>query len=130
MGERGGAEPETRFVAVDWSGARDLPSQRERIWVAVVEGGELVELSAGRTRDETVDYVAALATAADPAVVGLDFSFGFPEWFAREHGCDDAAGVWQLAAERGDEWLRACPAPFFGLRGTRRPVGVELFRAE
>lgn len=125
----------SRAVGVDWSGARDRPGQRRGIWVAVVEGGELVRLSAGRTRDETIDQLdtEAAAPGADggavPTLAGLDFSFGFPAWFVAEHGGSGGPAAWRLAAARGEEWLAACEPPFFGLRGTRRPVGVELFRA-
>jgi PAS domain-containing protein len=123
-----------RTAGVDWSGARAVEAQRRHIWVAVVEDGELVELSAGRTREETVEHL--VATAARPAaggavpatVAGLDFSFGFPEWFARAHGCGDGPASWALAARDGEGWLRDCAPPFFGARGTRRPPGVELFR--
>jgi len=105
------------------------------VWVAVVEDGELVRLTAGRTRDETVEHLAA--EAAQPGrdgepvttVAGLDFSFGFPAWFALEHGCEDGPASWRLAAERAEEWLADCPPPFFGARGAKRPPGVELFRA-
>jgi Protein of unknown function (DUF429) len=124
-----------RTAGVDWSGARDPEAQRRHIWVAVVEGGELVELSAGRTREETVEHLVAVA--ARPAedgtvprfVAGLDFSFGFPEWFARAHGCADGPASWALASRDGEGWLRDCAPPFFGARGTRRPCGVELFRS-
>src|SRR5579859_7122745 len=109
-----------RFVAVDWSGARDERAQREHIWVAVVEDGVLVELRAGRTREETVEHLLAAPGPTPPGgpaveqVVGLDFSFGFPAWFARAHGCGDGPAAWALAARDGERWLRECPPPFFG----------------
>ncbi len=117
-------------MAVDWSGARDVRAQHEHIWVAVVEDGHLVELSAGRTREETVEHLLAEPGKAPsgPEVVGLDFSFGFPEWFARAHGCPDGRSAWALAARDGERWLRDCPPPFFGPKGTRRPPGTELYR--
>ena len=79
----------------------------------MVEGGELVELSAGRTREETVEHLVALAARPAPDgtvpdgtvpafVAGLDFSFGFPEWFARAHGCADGPASWALAARDGE----------------------------
>ncbi|HZP27845.1 MAG TPA: hypothetical protein VFC99_02740 [Acidimicrobiia bacterium] len=124
-----------RTVGVDWSGAVDPAVQRRCIWVAAVEDGEVVEVSAGRTREETVEHLAELARGSGrtarpvPTLAGLDFSFGFPAWFAREHGARSGPEVWELAAARGGSWLRDCPPPFFGLRGRRRPAGVELFRA-
>ena len=117
-----------RTAGVDWSGAREPDAQRRHIWVAVVEGGELVELSAGRTREETVEHLVALAERPAPDgtvpdgtapgfVAGLDFSFGFPEWFARAHGCADGPASWALAARDGERWLRDCLPPFFGAPG-------------
>jgi hypothetical protein len=121
--------PSTRFVAVDWSGARDEAAQRRHIWTATVVGGELADLHAGCTREETVEHLLGLGAGGLPVVAGLDFSFGFPAWFARAHGCTTGPDAWALAEGAADEWLRGCPPPFFGARGTRRPPGTELFRA-
>jgi hypothetical protein len=124
-----GPPPEARFVAVDWSGARDERAQRRHIWTATVEGATLTDLSAGRTREETVDRLLGFGADGTEVMVGLDFSFGFPEWFARAHDCDSGSDGWSLAARCADDWLRDCPPPFFGPRGTRRPPDAELFRA-
>jgi hypothetical protein len=104
------ARPEfpAAVVAVDWSGARSVGAQRSGICVAISRGGD-VEATAGRTRVETIDVVEALAA---PVVVGFDFSFGFPEWFARERGCATIADVWALAGRDGEAWLRPMP-PFW-----------------
>jgi Protein of unknown function (DUF429) len=98
-------------VAVDWSGARAPAAQRAGICVAIAraDGIDGVEASAGRTRDETIEVIEQLPA---PAVVGFDFSFGVPEWFARAEGSDTIDDVWALAARDGDVWLRPTP-PFW-----------------
>ena len=57
-------------------------------------------------------------------VVGLDFCFGFPEWFVRgEMGCADAPAFWDLVArEHGERWLAAGCADgrFWGKAGAGR----------
>jgi hypothetical protein len=98
----------TTVVAVDWSGARSATAQRTGICVAISCGNH-VEASAGRTRLETIELVEQLAA---PVVVGFDFSFGFPEWFAVEHGCATIDDVWALAGRDGERWLRPVP-PFW-----------------
>ena len=93
---------EPTIVAIDWSGARDTAAQRRGIWTTVVRNGRIRTSSDGRTRDEVRDW---LVTLTGPLVVGLDFSFGVPAWFARAHGCNTIDDVWALAAREGDQWL-------------------------
>ena len=66
-------------------------------------------IEGGRTRDETV---VDLIRDDGPMLVGLDFSFGFPAWFARAHRCTTIDEVWALAAREGESWLRVEP-PFW-----------------
>ena len=49
------------------------------------------------------------------SIAGFDFSFGVPEWFAREHGCTTIDEVWALAARDGERWLAPTP-PFWRTR--------------
>ena len=58
--------------------------------------------------------------ATGPFVAGFDFSFGLPEWFAREHGCATIDDVWALAARDGERWLAPDPAVLAG--ALRRPA--------
>lgn len=95
-------------VAIDWSGAQSPAGQRAGICIAATRGGA-IETTVGVTRVETIEFVEQLR---GPAVVGFDFSFGFPEWFAVEHGCATIAEVWALAARDGERWLRPAP-PFW-----------------
>ena len=99
-------------VAIDWSGAKAASTQRATIRAATAHGTDLPEIVGGRTRDQTIDAVCA---HPGRLLVGLDFSFGFPEWFAREHGCATIDDVWSLAERDGDTWL-GCTPPFWRAR--------------
>jgi hypothetical protein len=100
---------EPTILAVDWSGARDVRAQRHAIWATVVRGGRVRASAAGRTRAEIATW---LHSFGGPSIVGLDFSFGVPAWFAHEHGCASIDGVWQLASREGERWLAPTP-PFW-----------------
>ncbi len=114
-------------MAIDWSGARAPSAQRNGICVAVVRTANpsAVEVTAGRTRAETIDFVEQLRP---PVVVGFDFSFGAPEWFARERGCATIDEVWALAARDGDAWLQ--PEPPFWCKRCEVPVERRFRRCE
>ncbi|PVZ09442.1 hypothetical protein C8D89_106101 [Actinomycetospora cinnamomea] len=103
------------MLAVDWSG--DQRAAHHRIRVASAVPGRLLEVRGGLDREGVVEHLLARADAG-PLVVGLDFSFGLPAWFAREQGCADVAALWDLVEREGEEWLRACRPPFWG-RGPR-----------
>jgi hypothetical protein len=109
-----------RVLAVDWSG--DARHAARRIRVAEAEPGRLLSVRGGLDRDGVGGVLAELREAGEPAVVGMDFSFGLAGWFAREHGCGELPDVWALAAREGERWLRECPPPFWGRAGTRRPA--------
>lgn len=94
-------------IAVDWSGAKTRP---KGIWIAVVQGGETVESRPADSREEAVAYVVAMD---GPVYAGFDFSFGMPEWFAREHRCTVIADVWNLAERDGEMWIGPPPTPPF-----------------
>jgi hypothetical protein len=107
-----------RVLAVDWSG--DARSASRRIRLAEAAPGRLLAVWGGLDREGVADLVTALADEG-PVVVGIDFSFALPAWFAREHGCRDVDDLWALVARDGEDWLRRCPPPFWGRPGTRRP---------
>lgn len=108
-----------RSIAVDWSGA--LAGAERKLCLAEARGGRLVRVEHGRCREELVQHLFDCARSDPRLVVGFDFSFGFPAWFAREHGASDARAVWELAARVGEGWLAACPEPFWGRAGRPRP---------
>lgn len=110
-----------RVLGVDWSGAADPAAQRRGIWVAEALNGDLLSLSSGRTRLETVDHLLRSLHADPGAIVAIDFSFGFPAWWTTQCGADDGPGGWDLAIAEGERWLQACDPPFWGRPGRPRP---------
>lgn len=108
-------------IAIDWSGAADEAAQRRHIVAATVRDGRVLDVTAGRTRIEVAHWLkATAATSFDaPRLVGLDFSFSVPEWFARAHDCESIDAVWAHVAEHGESWLAECPPPFWGRRATK-----------
>ena len=115
-----------RVVAVDWSGAKT--GAQHKIWLAEVCGGRLRRLESGRNRCELVEHLIDEADRDPEVVVGLDFAFSFPRWFAEGLGATSVEEVWDLVAKQGEEWLRDCQNPFFGKLGSRRPKHRELLR--
>ena len=118
--------PMPRVIAVDWSGAK--AGAKSKIWLAEVCGGRLTRLESGRERREVVAYLIEVASADPDLVVGLDFAFSFPRWFAEEQRATSIKEVWDLVAEKGEEWLRACEHPFWGRRGKPKPDLPEHYR--
>jgi hypothetical protein len=98
-----------RIVAVDWSGRVDAAGQRRHIWAGVWTAGK-VTLEAGRTREELVEWLIAMAHETPRMVVSLDCCFSFPAWFLAEHGCGTVFEFWGKVAEgQGERWLaREC----------------------
>ena len=101
-----------RVVGIDWSGRVDAAGQRRHIWAGVWtqdSGGKVsVRLEAGRTRDETAEWLIELGRETPRMVVGFDFCFSFPAWFVRdEHGAASAPEFWKRVVEEGhgERWL-------------------------
>ena len=115
-----------RAIAVDWSGAKS--GERSKIWLAEVRDGGLTRLESGRGRNDVIEHLISDASADPDVVVGLDFAFSFPRWFADECGATSIEGLWSLVAERGEGWLRSCRDPFWGKRGRGKPTLPEHFR--
>ena len=133
--DRVGGEVE-RVVAVDWSGDKG-PGQRKKIWAGVWTAGSAatagaagrVTLEGGRSREELIAWLIALAAETPRMVVGVDCCFSYPAWFLAEHGCGTVEEFWRhVAAGHGERWLaRECEdARFWGLTGSlrtgKRPV--------
>lgn len=117
--------PVGRVLAVDWSGDRRAETEvHPKLWLAEVEGGELVGL-APSSRAGTVAAILAAADADPSVVVGLDFSFGLPAWFADRLGVRSGPALWERAAALLDD---PPEPPFFGRAGTHRPPPDQLWR--
>lgn len=108
-----------RVIAVDWSGAK--VGAKSKMWLAEVCGGRLARLESGRTRHEVIAYLIEVARMNPDLVVGLDFAFSFPLWFAEREGVQPLKRGWNLVAEKGEDWLRECPPPFWGRPGKPKP---------
>lgn len=114
-----------RHVAVDWSGAKNPAG---KIWLAEAVDGRLERLEALATREAAVQRIAAYQRFDEQTIVGLDFSFSFPEWFCRELGAQSVLDVWRAVAASGEGWLEQCAAPFWGRPGRRRPDLIAHLR--
>lgn len=132
----GGPVTTPTCIAIDWSGDATAAGQCRKIVAATVRDGRVIEVASGRTRAEVAAWVhattgaAATTPAGAPTLVGFDFSFSVPHWFARAHGCPSIDAVWALVAERGEEWLHDCAPPFWGRPGTRCVIETrDRFRA-
>lgn len=110
-------------IAIDWSGDATAAGQRRKIVAATVRDGRVTAVTSGRTRAEVAHWLAATVGAGTDrdgrTLIGLDFSFSVPEWFARAHACTSIDAVWTLVAEHGEQWLRDCAPPFWGRAETR-----------
>ena len=87
-----------------------------------------MRLESGRDRPEIVAHLIEDAEADPNVVVGLDFAFSFPGWFAAERGATSVEDVWDLAAEQGEAWLRECQPPSWGRPGRPKPDLTTHFR--
>ncbi len=117
----------TRFIAVDWSGAIDKPEQK--IWLAEINPTlEVVRLECGRNRSTVIDHLVDLTSQSPDIVVGLDFAFSLPSWYLASRDIPDAQTLWTLAGSEGEQWLATCDPPFWGRPGRKRPENAAHLR--
>jgi hypothetical protein len=62
-------------IAIDWSGAKN---PNGKIWLAVCEHGQLLELSPADSRTEAIERLLDHLLEDSNAVGGLDFAFSMP----------------------------------------------------
>ncbi len=121
-----------RIIAIDWSGA--MVGAAQRIWRADVVSGELVYLANGFSQDDVTAQLIELASAERGLAVGLDFAFSLPAWFLEHEHIANAPELWRRITEEdlGEAWLAACEPPFWGRRGSKKPLDGDgertLFR--
>ena len=120
---------ELTLVAIDWSGRSD--DKGRTTWMATVKDGVFGVLENGRSRPEVRDELIRLRRISGRLVVGIDFAFGFPRWYAEAHGWRCGRDIWRAAHREGESWLTSGAAPFWG-RATKRPPhpGPALRRTE
>jgi hypothetical protein len=116
--------PDPTVIAVDWSGAKKT-GPKSGIWLAAIRDGRLVQTQAVSSRESAIALVQA---CAPPVIAGFDFSFGLPEWFARERDCATIADVWARAEREGEAWLS--PTPPFWRQRCEVPVEQRFRRCE
>lgn len=117
----------TRIIAIDWSGAK--AGAAKKIWRADVVDGRLAYLRNGFTTTEVGAQLIDLACREPKLAVGLDFSFSIPAWFLTEHNITSGPMLWERVSDGlGEQWLGECNPPFWGRRGSRRPIDCDVFR--
>lgn len=115
------ARPETRVIAIDWSG-RTGPDQKRVIWLAEASAGRLTRLENGRTRAELTDFLLEELARDGNLIVGLDFAFSLPAWYLERRHLTPRA-LWKALAEESltpkmtqlglAKWLRDPEPPFW-----------------
>jgi hypothetical protein len=117
------------LVAIDWSGRLD--DRGRTTWMAVIEDSVFRRLENGRSRPELRDELIRLRGRSRRLVAGIDFAFGFPQWYATANGWTCGRDIWRAAYRDGESWLASAAGPFWG-RTTKRPQqpGDPLRRTE
>lgn len=120
----------TRIIATDWSGAKKYAAKK--IWRAEASRpGDIDVLTNGLDRDAITRYLIEQAAIDKHVVVGLDFAFSMPAGFLHQRGIDSAPTLWsRMAAGECEEWLGRGESPFWGRKGSKKPLDVELFRRD
>jgi len=70
-----------------------------------------------------VSELIVMAGSSRELVVGFDFATSMPAWFLEQRGLRSAHELWSLVASDGEDWLRTCDPPFWGLPGKKK---IEL----
>lgn len=117
------------MVAVDWSGART--GERRKLWLAEVSDAGVERLRADWTRDSLTEELQRLVqrhrARSERLIIGLDFAFGFPAWYAEGQGWRDGHQIWQaFDAARVERLLTDAEPPFWGRGANRRkPASLQ-----
>lgn len=112
------AVTELMLVAIDWSGR--FNDRGRTAWMAVIEDGVFRRLENSRSRPELRDELIRLRGKSGRLVAGVDFAFGFPQWYAKANGWTCGRDIWRAAYRDGESWLTSAAGPFWG-RTTKRP---------
>ena len=99
------------LVAIDWSGRLD--DRGRTTWMTVIEDGLFRRLENGRSRPELRDELIRLRGRSGQLVAGIDFAFGFPQWYATANGWACGRDIWRAAYRDGGSWLTSAAGPFW-----------------
>jgi hypothetical protein len=103
----------TTVIAIDWSGNARRSEARSKIWRAEVVNRELTSVTNGLDRQETIDYLIEKTSTIPGLIVGLDFSFSFPQWFLDHLGVATASESRDMVVRDGEGWLADPQSPFW-----------------
>jgi hypothetical protein len=103
------------LVAIDWSGRVD--DRGRTTWMAVIEDGVFGRLENGRSRPELRDELIRLRGRSGWLVAGIDFAFGFPQWYATAIPWTCGRDIWRAACRDGEWWPASAAGPGPGLAG-------------
>ena len=106
-----------RCIALDWSGAIDYPNQLNHIWIAEACHNAIIRMRNGLTRTEAIDYLIQEVMPGKPAVIGLDFAFGYPQWCQYHFKYNGVQKLWALAGRQGERWFDGNSWPLWGRKG-------------
>jgi hypothetical protein len=95
---------ELMVVAIDWPGRLD--DKGRATWMAVIRDGVFCVLENGRSRPEVRDELIRLRRMSGRLVVGIDFAFGFPQWYAEANDWRCGRDIWRAAHEMASCGLR------------------------
>jgi hypothetical protein len=115
-------------IAIDWSGNVKPSIARSKIWRAEAVNGQLTSVTNGLDRDETIDYLIEKAKTNPGLIVGLDFSFSFPQWFLDHREVATANEAWDLVVRDGEGWIADPLPPFW--RKAKPEIPQEFRRTE
>jgi hypothetical protein len=112
-----------RVVAVDWSGART--GERQKLWLAEISDTGVERLRAEWTRESLTEELQRLVRwhreRSERLIIGLDFAFGFPAWYAEREGWRRGDQLWKaFDDERVGRLLAHAEPPFWGRGANRR----------
>lgn len=114
-------------AGIIWSGSASPRESALQNRVALIEDG-CAGLVGNVTRDDIGDLLDEMHESSSRALVGIDFCFGLPAWYLRDHGYASAPDFWDEIARIEDAFGRegSWPTdqlshPFWGQGFRERP---------
>ena len=114
-----------RVAILDWSAARGARLGKDSIWLGIADadGVRSENIPTRAEAEARLNELADEAAAARPVLIGCDFAFGFPRYFAGRSTVleNDALAVW--------DWLSNTIADGPGNTSNWREVAARMNRA-